>query len=294
MSKKLIGDPRRIAMYRADEAALAARMRKRILPVSTKKVEKAVRKTMNKMGVKPEYKYATNSTLAESVQVAGSGLNYNSTTATFGWVNTGNVTTGVQNPIIPNIPQSLAQNGRVGNQIVPKRCYVRYSLYANPSTQSDSTGGNNNPFICLPFYVRVIIFRHRYAQDDFSQTGILDNGATNADISGNPESLFQPYNKDEYIIAHSKTYLMQPQRHALPSSNFTGQSQDQKARTSIISKKLKIPLPKVLKYNDGTTSPTNAGWFMAVCCVNTDGTWITNVQQRVRLNAESYMTYTDV
>lgn len=275
---------------------LAKKMRKRLLPVSTttQKVDKAVKKSMNKMKIKPEYKLASNTTLADNVQIYGVGLKYDGVTSTNGWVNTGNVASGIANPIIPNVQQGLTQSGRIGNQIVPKKCLLRYSLYANPSTQTDSTGGNSNPFICLPFYVRVVVYRHRYAIDDFSQNAILESGNANFDISGNPESLFIGYNKDEYIIAHSKTHYMQPQRHALSGSNFTGQLQDQKAKTNVMSKKLTIPLPKVLKYNDNGSQPTNAGWFIGVAVVNSDGSYVTNVQARVKLIAETYMTYTDV
>lgn len=282
------------AFNRAEAKALKKAFPKglsaRILPVSRPSTALQVKKLKSVVAaMKPETKYVANTTLAEAVQVAGSGLLYNGTTQTFGWVNT-------QGQFIPPLSQGVAENQRVGNIIRPKRLVLKYSLYANPSTESGSLP-NNNPYINLPFYVRVVVFRHRYATDDFSQSGILDLGASNADISGNLESMFEPYNKDEYIIAYSKTHYMQPQRHQLTGSgNFTGQNMDDKAKQAII-KRATIPLPKKLRYNDTTSQTGDAGWFLAVCCVNADGTPIlntgANIHQRVRLNAETFMTFTD-
>lgn len=272
---------------------LANKMKKRLnfgpsQPSVTTQVKK-LKQVVNQM--KPEVKYVANITLADNVQVAGTGLKYDGVLNTNGWVNAVG-----SNPLIPALVQGVSENQRVGNYITPKKLIVKYSLYANPSTESGSTP-NNNPYITLPFYARVIIYRHRYATDDFSQNGILDLGATNGDISGNLEGLYEPYNRDEYTIVHSKTYLMQPQRHQLTGSgSFTGQNQDQRARTVVI-KRCKVPLPKRMRYNDGSSVPSGEGYFIAVCCVNSDGSWITNsgatVHQRLRLTAESYMTFTD-
>lgn len=282
------------AFNRAEAKALKKAFPKgmgvRILPTSKPSTATQVKKLKSVVAsMKPETKYVANTVLADAVQVAGSGLLYNGVAQTFGWVNVGG-------QFIPPLSQGTAENQRVGNIIRPKKLVLKYSLYANPSTESGSTP-NNNPYINLPFYVRVIVFRHRYANDDFSQTGILDLGASNADISGNVESMFEPYNRDEYIIAYSKTHFMQPQRHQLTGAgNFTGQNHDNKARTIVI-KRANITLPKKLRYNDSTSQTGDAGWFLAVCCVNSDGSPILNagatVHQRVRLNAETYMTFTD-
>jgi len=273
--------------------ALANKMKKRLnfgpsKPSVTTQVKK-LKQVVNQM--KPEVKYVANITLADNVKVAGTGLKYDGIANTNGWVN--NV---AGNPLIPSLSQGVSENQRVGNYITPKKLIVKYSLYANPSTETGSVP-NNNPYICLPFYARVIIYRHRYATDDFSQNGILDLGATNGDISGNLECLYEPYNRDEYTIVHSKTYLMQPQRHQLTGTgSFTAQTMDNKARTVVI-KRCKVPLPKRMRYNDGSSVPSGEGYFIAVCCVNSDGSWIKNagadIHQRLTLTAESYMTFTD-
>jgi len=299
MSKKLIGDPRHIAKYAADEIALAKRMRRRLNlgKPSTATQVKTLKRVVNLM--KPEVKMVANQNVAGPATggtefVFGSGLNASVPGGTvltgFGFVN-GKTTPNQQ--LIPPLQQGLTNANRIGNVITPKKLVLKYSLYANPSTETGSLPANNNPFINLPFYCRVIVFRHRYAQDDFSQNGILDLGATTGDISGNVESMYEPYNRDEYKILYSKTHYMQPQRHQLTGSgNFTGQNMDDKAK-QIVIKRTSIKLPKRIRYNENSSSPADAGFFLAVCVVNSDGTPVSSTQTRVSLSAETYMSFTD-
>jgi len=296
---KLIGDTRRIAKYVADEAALAKRMRKRLNlgKPSTATQVRTLKRAVNLM--KPEVKMVANLSVAGLANggtepVFGSGLAatvVGGTTLTgFGFVN--GKTTPNQ-ALIPPLQQGLTNANRIGNVITPKKLVLKYSLYANPSTEVGSLPANSNPFINLPFFCRVIVFRHRYAQDDYSQNGILDLGASNADISGNVESMYEPYNRDEYKILYSKTHYMQPQRHQLTGAgNFTGQNMDDKAK-QIVIKRAKISLPKRIRYNENSSSPADAGFFLAVCVVNADGSFVSTTQSRVSLSAETYMSFTD-
>lgn len=251
---------------------------------NVKTISKVVKKVMSK---DEEVKIASNTELANNVLVYGSGLSYQSGGPNQGWVST-------VSGLIPSVALGNTQNTRIGNKITPKRLNVRYSIYANPSTDSTTgagLGGNINPFINLPFRVKVIVFRHRYATDDFSQSGIVQSGATSADLTASVDSFFRPYNRDEYIIAYSKMFKMQPPRHAMTSS-YTGQAQDPYAR-SMVFKSLSLKLPK-LRYNDAATVPSNANWYMAVAVCNEDGTTITaGTQSRCTINVESHLYYTD-
>lgn len=198
--------------------------------VSKKDVAKAVDKVKvdniknivkNVLRSDEEVKCVSNLSIANKVLVYGSGLNYASASPNQGFCSL----TG----IIPNLSVGTSVEGRVGNQINPKRLNVRYSIYANPSTEAGSTalpGGNINPYYGLPFRVKVIIFRSRFAQDEPAQNGIIQAGATAADLTSDIDTFFRPYNKDQYIIKYSKMFKMQNPRHNLTGTAFTQQNQE--------------------------------------------------------------------
>lgn len=281
-------------LKRAFPQGLKVRILPKSRPSSTITQVKQLKKRV--AGMKPEIKMCANPTVAgagtgNGELVFGSGLAANVPAGVLtgmGFVN-GKSTQS----LIPSLIQGPANHQRIGNNITPKSLTLKYSLYANPTTEVGSLPANNNSFITLPFYVRVIVFKHRYAIDDYSQNGILDLGSGNADISGNIESIYEPYNKDEYKIMYSKTHYLQPQRHQLTGTgNFTGQNQDQKAR-SIIVKRVNIKMPAKMRYNENASTPADTGFFLAVAVVNSDGTPISGTQSRVTLSAESFMKFTD-
>lgn len=267
--------------------------------IATKTSKKVVAKAVNKKNVSniskivkkvlskdEEVKIVSNLDIANDVLVYGAGLAFSVGGPNSGWVSI--------NGLLPQLAQGTSQATRIGNRVNPKRFNVRYSIYALPSTQVDTgnpLGGNVNPFINLPFMVKVIVFRHRYAIDDFSQTGILQAGASSADLSANVDTFFRPYNTDEYIIAYTKLHKLQPQRHAMTTS-YTGQFMDSSLRSMVI-RSLNIRLPK-LRYNDGSNTASNAQWYIAFAVCNEDGTAITAGQQsRCKVNVESHLYFTD-
>lgn len=251
---------------------------------NTSNISKIVRSVLRK---DEEVKMVSNTTITptKGQLVYGAGLSYAAAAPNQGWVSL----TG----LIPPLAIGNTSDTRIGNKINPKGLTVRYSIYANPSTQADSTGPIVNPFIGLPFRVKVIVFRHRFAIDEPSQVGIINNGAVNADLSDNIDTFFRPYNKDEYIIAYTKMYKMQPPRHLMTgSTSYTGQSQDSYAKSMVI-KSINLRLPK-LRYNDATTTASNSQWYLAFAVCNEDSSAITaGSQSRITVNVESHMRYTD-
>lgn len=252
-------------------------------PVLTKPVKKAINRMISRT---EEVKWAPNLTLADRVVVGGMGLRYNGTTNLNGWSSGPSQING----ILPLIPQGVSESDRVGNKIRVKNFKVKFSLKADPTTDASSTV-NYNPFRGVPFLVRVIVYRHRYADDDYSQNNILQAGSTSLDLSGNVDDYFKPYNKDEYKIYYSKQFQMIASTH----SNVNGVIADNtlSGKQSYITRTCNIKIPKILRYNDNTTVATNAGMYMAVAVCNTDGTAIANTQHRVTVNAESYLSFTD-
>lgn len=238
-----------------------------------KKISYAVKRELAR---DEEVKCAPVLTIADQMPVNGTGL---SQVANLGYTST--------TSIVPAISQGVGDGQRIGNVINCKKLVVKYTLQALAVT---AVGGTNN-FLALPFLCRVIVYRHRYATDDYGNNNILDIGGSSQNLGSTPDLWIEPYNKKEYIIAYSKQYLMQP------IANNTGASTvaDNVANGAkqFVTAKAIIPMPKRLYFNDATTIPTNAGWFFAVACCNIDGTGATSTQFRARVNAESFLYYTD-
>jgi len=268
---------------------------------STSTLSKTTKKAVNKL-IKnnQETKYASQLTTAQNVEIAGSGLVYDGDQNLRGWCS------GFLNPagIIPSIPQGVGEAGRVGNKIMPKALILKYFLQALPTTEANAAAAafNTNPFLGVPFRVRVIIFRHRYAIDDYSQGNILNLGNTNGGIGSELDNLFRPYNKDEYQIVYSKTHKMASIKHNTytdAAGTFTTRTENvPNGGLTFISKSVKVKLPKHLLYNDNATNPANINYFMAVSIHNEDNSVIAYApaaipQKRVKLNAEVNFTYYD-
>jgi len=249
---------------------------------SIKKVVKSVIKSTE------EVKKAPLLTLANNVSVYGNGLNYNGVGLLNGWAS---VTAA---GIIPLVSQGVGQSGRIGNVVMPKYCDVNYSLRALPTTDINTIGGNPNPFRGKAFLARVILYRHRYAIDDFGQTGIMEEGGASADLSGNPQQWLERYNRDEYIIKYSKTYKMSNDNHISNNagSNFNYIDTMANGHKSFVFGKIRVKLPKLI-YNDSLNQPTNCAYYLAVAVCNEDSTAISTSQARLQVSARTFMTYTD-
>lgn len=249
---------------------------------NVKRIVKSVLKTNT------ELKFAMQNFIADKVEITGCGLNYNGTTQLNGWCS------GPSNGygIIPALSQGAGEGNRIGVKVSPKSCFLRYSLLARSTT--DSTAAiNDNPFKGIPFRVRVIVFRHKYAIDDFSQANIVNIGNSNTSLTADMDTYFRPYNKEEYTIVFSRTHKMCALRHI----TGTGYSTESVANGTLnfVSGRASIPLPKLLRYNDTvvTDYPTNVNYFMAIAIVNEDGSTVTTSQKRVTMSAESGMYFHD-
>lgn len=245
------------------------------------KVSKALKKAINNAIKKQdELKMATNLTLADQYSVPGAGLN---TGASLGYVS--------NTSIVPIVTQGAGEANRIGNVIRPKTLSLRYSLRALPTTDAASPV-NTNPFKGIPFLVRVVVFQHRWAIDEASQTGILQNGNSSQNLGSTPDNWMMPYNKEEYRIFYTKSYKMSALSHVSSTGAYNTENQANGFKTFVM-KRTKIKLPKTLKYNDNNGAATNAGMFLAVAICNIDGTVVSNAQSRLQLNAESYLSFYD-
>jgi hypothetical protein len=186
--------------------------------------------------------------------------------------------------IIPVIYQGTGQNQRIGNKIRPVSFYVRGHILALPVNTTTNTQSN------MPFYVRVVFWRQTANLTGLSNIQILDDGITAGgnDFEGTLDDLMVPFNRDRYTIGGSRLYKLQP--IATTTTNTE----------NIISKypvsqffKIKVPLPKVLEYNDTALDPSNARWYMSVGIVNFDSTTLVNTQIRCQVTAQGVLKYRD-
>lgn len=253
--------------------------------VRVKNIKKIVKSVMKKTN---ELKFAMQNFIADKVEITGVGLNYNGTSQLNGWCS------GPSNGygILPAIPQGSGEGERIGVKVSPKSCFLRYSLLAKSTTDSTAVI-NDNPFKGIGFRVRVIVFKHKYAIDDFSQANICNVGQGNASLTADLDTYFRPYNKDEYTIVYSRTHKMSACRH-ITGTGYTTENVQNGSQSFAIGK-VPIPLPKLLRYNDTivTNYPTNINYFMAVAIVNEDGSTITTSQKRVTMSAESGIYFYD-
>lgn len=247
-------------------------MPKLIKKAQTKQITKIAKKVVEKQA---EVKECWNLTVMDKVNVPGAGLR---STAGYGqWA-----------ACIPLLSQGTTENTRVGNVVNVKSMSIRYTLKALPTTVT----GGSNPYNGVPFMVRVVVYRHKYNIGDSSPDNIIDVNNSSTYLGSDLDGYFRKYNKDEYMIAYSKTHRMSAPSHN--NGSTTDPSNQDPKSTAVIIKTANIKLPSKLYFNDALNTPTNAGWYIGIAVVNTDEAAIpATTAVRCTANVESYLRYTD-
>lgn len=237
-------------------------------------INSALKQYVNKIvNATEETKFMTNS-LAYKSNITGTGFN---TTGPIGFNTAFN--------IIPVVSQGVAQGNRVGNRISPVgKLLIRGSLLALP------TSATTNPCANLPFYVRVVVWRHKASMTTVTNSDILDDNITIGGVgfAGTIDDLMLPYNKDKYIIGASRTFALQP-------NSTVGTYSSENLSRYPISKmfKMYIDLPKHLNYNDTSADPSNARWYLSAGVVNFDSSSLVTSNIRCNLTAEAVLQFKD-
>lgn len=236
----------------------------------TAKIARVVKKIVDS---KIEDKLIINSSVMQAVNVPSAGLS------------SGGL--GALSPITSTISQGTGESGRVGNKVFAKKLFIRYTLNALPTTEA----GFTNPFRGLPFFVRVVVYRHRYNLGDSSPDALINFNNSAVNLDNSVDTYFRPYNRDEYQILYSATHKMSACRH-LGATSFTDIQQDSKM-TSFIVRKVAISVPKVMRFNDNNSTPTNFNAYIGVAVCNVDGSVISSSQTRCTANVESNLYFQD-
>lgn len=246
------------------------------------KVSKSLKRAINRaINSNIETKMATKE-IFKQISVPGSGLN---TAVGAGLGLSTDITTARS---LPSIVQGDNDADRSGSELKIKDLSYHYSLRAR-----DVSGTLNNPFN-QPFYVRIVAYNHRYAIDDFTQTGILDKGNTVGNLDASPDSWLEPYNRKEFKILYSKTFKMCPYYDRRQGDANATIMNTPNGFQSFVYGKFKIPHPKKFLYNKNDSGyPTNFQPFIAFAVCNVDGIGVSASQYRVDVNLEARLKYTD-
>lgn len=199
-----------------------------------------------------------------------------------------NTTTGLGittiSSILPVIQQGVGQQQRIGNRIRPVAFVVRGHVVANPVTTT------NNPYINVPFYVRICVWRQKQSMTTVSNTQFLDDGITNGgnDFDGTLDDLMVPFNKDRFDIPVVRQFMLQP------CNSQVGLTPETLSKFPVSRMfKFRVPLPKSLIYNDTAQDPSNCKWYMSAGIVNADGTLATTSVARAAITSVAVLKYTD-
>jgi len=182
------------------------------------------------------------------------------------------------------IAQGTGQGDRIGNTIRPRSVYFNYVLHPVPYA------AGNNP---TPVPQDVIIFFGKVKNSRAQQPISTDFGKLwqSGDTSRGPFSttldLIQDVNKDWFTVYKILRHKVGYANYQGLGSNVNPQYYANNDYKQNVIRKINITkyVPKVIKFNDTTSQPTNDGLWMWAMCVNNDGT--TN-----STNAPCYMDYT--
>lgn len=187
-------------------------------------------------------------------------------------------------PIIPPISQGTGQGQRIGNQISPVSLILRGIINALP------TNSSNNNYPNQPFYVRVIVFCPRSnSTSNVIGYDLLDQGTTNVEFDGSLNDLLLPYNRDKYTILKSFQVNLQPVYDPVSTA---GAIENTNKKVNHLFK-IRIPLPKTLKYVDTLQDNSKTRYYMAAGVVNWNGNLLAQTDIRAKINCEAILKYRD-
>lgn len=261
--------------YRKGAKKPAAKPKKNGIKVSKPVINPVLKRYVKKIVNGTEERKQFNLNLGEGSAIVGSGIS--STGTVYGYT--------TPSSVIPVIQGGVGVQQRVGNRIRPTSCYIQGFVRALPV----NTANNNHPND--PFYVRIVLFRHKTSMITASNSDIIDDQNTGGGVpfDGSVNRMLMPYNKDKYLIGGSRQFKLQP-----CSTIGTGALENLAGIPSIGIFKMKVPLPKTMVYNDNLSNePQNARWYLSVGIVNSSGVLSPNTTVRATFTAQCYINYTD-
>ena len=177
------------------------------------------------------------------------------------------------------ITQGNSQQGRIGNKIQTKSLIVKGYVY--PRVYLATTPLNTDP---RPSLVKIWIMYDKSASGgvvDPSAPQFFQAGNTSTIPNGTISDMFQPVNKDRYVVVASKVlkvgcsgYQSGTTGNVAPANSAYWHNNDYKM-TCPFSFNLTKRCPKRFQFSDNSADPINHGLFMVYEAVNIQGSAMT-------------------
>lgn len=176
--------------------------------------------------------------------------------------------TGDYFPVIPKVPQGVGEANRVGNRIRPTSCVMDLVVSIRCDT---ATSAHITPRV---FIVSDKSIKSQSLAAEINFTSLLNGGGSPQPYYGDLKSALTPLNTEQFTKHHDKQFMLAKTFATGPTLANTNVG-DQYDVSSIITRRmrLKIPLPKVLLYdNDLDDWPSNAAVWFAIGFTNMTNT----------------------
>lgn len=196
------------------------------------------------------------------------------------------------------ITQGNSQQGRIGNKIQTKSLIVKGYVY--PRVYLATTPLNTDP---RPSLVKIWIMYDKSASGgvvDPSAPQFFQAGNTSTIPNGTISDMFQPVNKDRYVVVASKVlkvgcsgYQSGTTGNVAPANSAYWHNNDYKM-TCPFSFNLTKRCPKRFQFSDNSADPINHGLFMVYEAVNIQGSAMTANCYPVAMTLSLDYRYTDM
>ena len=206
-------------------------------------------------------------------------------------VSAGTATAGRHQPNLLDtlaIAQGTNEEEREGNKIENCRLKIRGVVSSLPYDASINTNS-------LPFEVHMVAYK---LKSDITNGGenlkVLPNNLT-GEIDGTLINTMYPYNKDKYIMRKIKVFRMRPLFQPTSTTATQDLVNPQSSNAPMFHRFVEtLDIHKDLKYNDGSTIPSNDWCGIVFFVINADGTVNADADERAQITMDAILTYKDI
>lgn len=211
--------------------------------------------------------------------------------------NSGISGTGDTLRLIPNVSRGTQDNQRSGDQVTAQKLTIRGIIQMLP--QGTGQGEGLRKIAARLMIVTPKTYPNWAAVSGVTawQSSLLKKGGTVSGFTGAIDDLFAPINSDAITCHYNKVFFFNQGAFFNSSAGVTGVVPYEQNHMVKFFKKTFYFRNKQLKYDDNVDSgltPTNAGYFMCVGYVFTDGTAPDVVSTRIRLQYDTMLDYEDL
>ncbi len=182
------------------------------------------------------------------------------------------------------------QEERNGNSI--SNASLTFRGFVESANYNSTTNPNQFPYEC-----HLVFFKNKGGELNESAVPFQklksQPGNLNAPVDGTVMNSLYPYNKDLYTIKKVKIFKLKGSPFFQTASGTYTQPYNDGLSTQYRRFKINIAIKKMLKYNDGGTTPTN-DWLSVGCFIILgDGSTYTSSQVKANISMDAVLRYDD-